>query len=110
MLGKIEGTDEGEHMRVQALPGQGSERGLDGGVLDGAVHALGLPVRPRVIRLCELVDDCVFVADTAKDVHPQKGVDGLVTALGQVCKSHAVVGVDGVDGVDFVGEGFDHAA
>ena len=107
VLGKVKRTHKGQHMRFQALPGQGNERGLDGGFLDGAVHALGLPVCPRVIRLCELVDDCVFVADPAKDVHLQKGVDGLVTALGQVGKGHAVVGEDGED---FVGEGFDHAA
>ena len=112
VLGKVKGTHKGQHMRFQALQVK-VMKGLDGGFLDGAVHALGLPVCPRVIRLCELVDDCVFVADPAKDVHPQKGVDGLVTVLGQVGKGHAVVGEDGVDDEDdedCVGEGFDHAA
>jgi len=36
-----------------------------------------------------------------------EGVDGLVSVLGQVCKSHPVVGEDGMN---LVGEGFDHAA
>ena len=72
-------------------------KGLDGRVLDGAVHALGLPVGPRVIRFCQLVSNTVFIAHPAKDVHTQKGMDGLVAVLGQVCKSHAVVGENGVN-------------
>ena len=76
-------------------------------ILDGTVHAFGLPVCPRVIRFRQLVSNAVFITDPAKDVHAQKGVDGLVSVLGQVCKSHAVVGEDGVNPV---GKGFDHAA
>ena len=93
-------------MRLQALQIRVME-GFDRGLLDGAVHALGLPVCPRVIRFCQLVSNTVFIANAAKDVHTQKGMDGLVSVLGQVCKSHAVVGENGVN---LVGEGFDHAA
>ena len=65
--------------------------GLDGGFFDGAAHPLGLSIRLGVIRLGQLVDDAIFIADSAKDGHPQKSTDGLVTVLGQVGKSHAVV-------------------
>lgn len=106
VFGKVEGADEGEHMRLQALPIRVME-GFDRGLLGGAVHALGRPVCPRVIRFCPLVGNTVFIANAAKDVHTQKGMDGLVSVLGQVCKSHAVVGQNGAD---LVGEGFDHAA
>jgi len=85
VLGKIESANKGEHMGFQALQVRIVE-GLDGGFLDGAVHPLSLPVRPRVIGLGELVNDPVFVANPAKNVHAQKGMDGLVSVLGQVCK------------------------
>ena len=98
VFGKVEGANESEHMRFETIQ-VGVVKGLDGRVLDRAVHALGLPVRPGVIRLGELVDDAVFIAYPAKDVHPQKGVDGLIAVLGQVGKGHAVVGENGVDPV-----------
>ena len=81
--------------------------GLDGGLFDGPVHPLSLPVGPRVVRLRQLVSDAVFIANLAKDVHSQKSVDRLVSVLGQVGKGHAVVSQYGVD---LVGKGFDHAA
>ena len=72
---------------------------LDGGFLARAVHPLGLPVCPRVMRCCQLVSNAVFIAHPAKDVHSQKGVDELVTIFGQVCRGHAVVGENGVNPV-----------
>ena len=81
--------------------------GLDSGLFDGPVHALGLSVGPGVVRLRQLVSDAVFIANLAKDVHSQKSVDRLVSVLGQVGKGHAVVSQYGVD---LVGKGFDHAA
>ena len=105
MLGKIESANEGEHMGFQALQVRVVE-GLDRGFLDGAVHPLGLPVRPRVIGFGELVSNAIFIAHPAKDVHAQKGMDGFVAVLGQISKGHAVVGEDGVDSV---GEGLDSA-
>lgn len=56
---------------------------LDDRLLERAVHPLGLSVRPRVIRFCELVDDAVFIADPAKDGHTQKGVEGFFRLLGR---------------------------
>ena len=96
VLGKIESAYEGEHMSVQALQ-VSVVKGLDG----------GLPVRLRVARLGQLVRDAVFIAHTAKDVHVQKGMDGLVTVFGQVCKNHPTVGESSVNPV---GKGFDHTA
>ena len=91
--GKVKGANESEHMGFQALQVRVVES-LDGGFLDGAVHPFGLPVRPRVIRFRQLVNNAVFIAHPAKDVHSQKGMDGLVAVLGQVCKSHAVEGIE----------------
>ena len=93
-------------MRFQALQFR-VMKGLDGGFLNGAVHALGLPVRPRVIRFRQLVSNAVFIANATKDVHSQKGVDGVVSVFGQVCKSHAVVSENGVN---LVGKSVNHAA
>ena len=81
--------------------------GIDRGFLDRAVHVLGLPVCPGVIELGQLVDDTVFIADSAKEVHAQKRVDGFVSVLGPIGKSHAVVGQHGVNPVS---KGFDHTA
>ena len=80
--------------------------GLDGGLFDGPVHALSLPVCPRVVRLGEFVNNAAFTTNPAKDVHSQKSMDRLVSVLGQGCKGHAVISQDGMDRV---GKGFDHA-
>jgi hypothetical protein len=63
----MEGVYEGEHISFQALQVRVVE-GLDGGFLDSAVHPLGLPVRPWVERLGQLVLNAVFIAHLAKDV------------------------------------------
>jgi hypothetical protein len=80
---------------------------FNGRVLDGPVHPFSLSVFPRVIGLSQFVDDVVFIANPAKDMHAQQGVDGLVTVLGQVSKSHAVVRQNSVN---LVGESIDRAA
>jgi hypothetical protein len=68
MLGKVEGAHESEHMRSQALQVRVVKR-FDGSVLDGPVHPFGLPVCPRVVGLGQFVDDAVFIANPAKDMH-----------------------------------------
>lgn len=75
VFGEIEGSDENQHMGLQAFQVWAVE-GLDRGFLDGAVHPLGLPVGPRVIGLGQLVHDAIFITNPAKDVHAQKGLDG----------------------------------
>ena len=106
VLGKIQGADVGEHMRFQAFQIQ-VMKGFEGGIFNGAVHPLGLPVRSGVVRLGQLVHDAVFIANAPKDLHAKKGMNGLVTVLGQVGKSHPVVGEDGVN---LVGKSVNHAA
>jgi hypothetical protein len=68
MLGKVEGADESEHMRSQALQVRVVKR-FDGSFLDGSVHPFGLSVRPRVIGLGQFVDDAVSIANPTKDMH-----------------------------------------
>jgi hypothetical protein len=66
-----------------------------GGVLDRAVHPLGLAVGPRVVGLGELVSDAVLSAHAIEDVKPILG--GWAGALvGTVGEGDAVVGQDGV--------------
>lgn len=62
VFGKFEGAGVGQHMSAQALQVAIVE-GFDSGILDSAVHSLGLPIRAGVIRLGQLVDDAVFIAD-----------------------------------------------
>src|SRR5215210_8897933 len=58
VLGEVAGPDEGEDMRLQRLEARVVE-GLDGGLLDGAVHPFCLTVGPRMVRLGEPVLDAV---------------------------------------------------
>src|SRR4051794_33714784 len=46
----------------------GGVEGLDRGVLDRPVHALGLTIRPRMIGLGQTVLDPVLVTDPVEDV------------------------------------------
>ena len=71
MFGKVKGIHEGKYMRFQVLQIR-VMKGLDSGFFGSAVHALGLPIFPRVIRFGQLVSNAVFIANTAKDVHFQK--------------------------------------
>ena len=105
VFGKVKGTHKGQHMRLEAVQVR-VVKSLDSGFFYRTVHPLGLPVRPRVIRFRQLVSNAVLIANAAKDVHSQKGMDGLVSILGQVGKSHAVVCQNSMD---FVGEGLDDA-
>lgn len=68
MLGKVEGANESEHMRSQAFQVRVVKR-FDGRVLDGPVHPFGLSVCPRVIGLGQFVNDAIFIANPAKDMH-----------------------------------------
>jgi len=61
---------------------------FDGGVLDRAVHAFHLPVRPGMFDFGEPVFDVVFRADPVKDM--RKGVF-IASPIGEL---DAVVGED----------------
>ena len=65
---------------------------LDRGVLDGAVHPLGLAVGPRVIRLGQSVLDAMLDADAIEDVRPEEAAGRALAVLGQIGEGHAVVG------------------
>src|SRR5215217_7180729 len=70
VLGEVVGPHEGEDMRLQRLEA-GVVEGLDGGLLDGAVHPLRLTIGPRVVGLGQPVLDAVLAADAVEDVpHP----------------------------------------
>ena len=76
---------------------------LDGGVLDGAVHAFDLTIGPWVVGLGKPMLDAVLVADLIEAVDaiacgPAIAIAGLVGEL------DAIVGHDGVEPV---GHGFE---
>jgi hypothetical protein len=97
MLGEVVGSGEGQDMDPEGIEVRIVE-GLDGGVLDGAVHPLGLAIGPGVVGLGELVPDAMLAADAVEDVaHPLGG--GTVSVLRQIGESHAVVGEHGMDGI-----------
>lgn len=50
MLGEVVGCDEGQDMVFEAFQIVVMV-GLDGSVLDGAVHSLGLAIGPRMVGL-----------------------------------------------------------
>ena len=74
---------------------------FDGGLFDGAVHALDLTVRPGVRDLCQAMVDPVFIAYTIKDVPTGRFVHFTVGELDAVI---------GEDGVDIVGQRLDNVA
>ena len=68
MLGEVKGADEGQHVRSQALQVRVVKR-FNGSVLDGPVHPFGLSVCPGVVGLGQFMDDAVFIANPAKEMH-----------------------------------------
>jgi hypothetical protein len=73
-------------MGLQAVQIVGVED-LDCGVLDRAVHSLGLAVGPRVIGLGQPVLDAVLHADSVEDVGPRKRWLGPSRFLGRSAKA-----------------------
>jgi len=74
------------------------EVSLDGGVLDGPVHAFDLPVGPGMVGLGEAV------FDSTKETEPVEGMatkacGGSLAVLGKVGELDTVVGEHGVDAV-----------
>lgn len=63
---------------------------LDGGVLDGSVHAFNLSVRPGMFELCEPVLDVVLVADPIEDVVESVFVADLIGELDTVAPTEGV--------------------
>jgi len=63
---------------------------LDCGVLDGAIHALHLTVRPWMIDFSEPVLDAILVADPFEDVVERIIVTGMIGELDAVVSQHRV--------------------
>ena len=103
MFGEVVGGDEGQDMGLEAFQIVVMVD-LDRGVLDRAVHPLGLAVGPRVIGLGQSVLDAMFDADAIEDVRTEQASAGSLSVLGQVGEGYAVVGEHNVD---LVGEGLD---
>ena len=83
---------------------------LDGGILDGAVHALDLAVRPRVARLGKPMLDIEFGAGELEGMTEEWLLAGqhLFDVLGCpaiACRLGKVRAVVGEHGVDPVGNG-----
>jgi hypothetical protein len=74
------------------------EVSLDGGVLDGPVHAFDLPVGSRVVGLGEPVFYSMKVTDAVEGV-ATKACGWALTVLRQIGELDAVIGQRGVDAV-----------
>ena len=79
---------------------------FDGGLLDGSVHPLDLPIGPRVLHLGQTMLDPVLVADAIEDVMECVFVPRLVgeldapfDCLPAAVAQDRIIGEDGVDGV-----------
>ena len=105
VLGEVVGGDEGQDMSLRGLEVRVVES-LGGGVFDGSVHPLGLPVGPRMVGLGQPMLDVMLAADTVEDVASKAGLYGglAATVLRQVGEGHAIVGEHGMNGI---GEGLD---
>ena len=104
MFGEVVSSDEGQDMGLETFQVV-IMVDLDGGVLDGSVHPLGLTICPRMVGFGEPMLDVIGDADAVEDVWSNEASGKTVSALGQIGEGHAVVGEHGVD---FVGEDVDY--
>ena len=95
--GEVVGSEEVCQVRFELVMGV-IEVSLDGGVFDGSVHALDLPVGPRVVGLGEPVFDSMKVAEPVEGVSTE-ACGRPLPVLWQVGELDAVVREDGVDAV-----------
>jgi len=83
VFGEVVGSDERQDVGAQGLGGFVVER-LDCGVLDGPVHALGLAIGPRMIRLGQPVLDSVLIAHAVEHVARRaSGTPDMVSHLAE---------------------------
>ena len=85
-LGEVVGGDEGQDMSLQAFQVV-VVVDLDRGVLDRAVHPLGLAIGPRVVGLGQPVLDAMFDADAVEDVRTEQACAGPIPFLGRSAKA-----------------------
>jgi len=89
VLGEIVCGDEGQDVGLEAFQII-IVVGLDRGVLDGAVHPLGLAIGPSMVGFCQPMLDIVCDADMVEDMRTEEASAGTISVLGKVGKSHAV--------------------
>ena len=87
MFGEVVSGDEGRDVSFEIFQVVVMV-GLDRGVLDRAVHPLGLAVGPRVVRLGQPVLYGVCHADAVEDVRTEEAAAGAVAIFGQVGEGH----------------------
>ena len=71
---------------------------FNGGIFDGAVHALDLAIRPRVVWLCQAVFDPMLGADTIEQVTCKPCCWPIAIAW-WMAELDAVIGQNGVEPV-----------
>lgn len=76
---------------------------LDGSFLDGAVHPLNLPIRPRMFDFGEPVLDVIFLAPHIEHVGHVRGS----RPVGISWRKGELDSIVGQDGVDLVGNSLD---
>ncbi len=94
-FGEVVGSDEVAEVDTQLVVGV-VVVALHRGLFDGAVHALDLPVRPRMIGLGEAVVDAVQKTDPVKSMAAKAG-RGSLAILRQIGELDAVVREHGMD-------------
>jgi hypothetical protein len=92
---EVVGSEEVGQVRFELVVGV-VEVSLDGGVLDGSVHAFYLPVGPRVVGLGEPVIDSLQAAEPVEGASTD-ACGRALPVLRQVGELDAVVGEHGVD-------------
>ncbi len=95
--GEVVGSEEIGQMRFELVMGV-VEVALDGGLLDGSVHALDLPVGPGMVGLCKPMFDSMKAAEPIEGVAAE-ACGWPLPVLRQIGELDAVVGDHGVDAI-----------
>jgi hypothetical protein len=93
--GEVVGSEEVVQVRFELVVGV-VELSLDGGVLDGSVHALDLPVGPGVVGPGQSVFDSMKKTEPVEGMATEAG-SWTLAVLRQIGELDAVVGEHGVD-------------
>lgn len=105
MFGEVVSSDESQDMSLEAFHVV-IVVDLDGGVLDSAVHPLGLTIRPRMVGFRQPMFDAVGDADAVEGMGAEEAAAGAGAVFGQIGEGHTVVPKHGVD---LVGKNLHHA-
>lgn len=95
--GEVVGPEEVGQVRFKLIMGV-VEVSLDGGVFDGSVHALDLPVGPGMVGLGHLVFDSMNETEPVEGM-AAKACRWFLAVLRQIGELDAVIGEHGVDAI-----------